>query len=161
MVDFERAVEDEIISELDVLSGEEVTSDAYKAAIDGVNKLMDKAIELEKIKVDAQTKADARISDAEFKQKQLEQEAEFKQKQLDQDAEFKQKQIDSERAMRMAQMKDDRIDKIVRNVLTGLSLGVTTFTMWGLASAAFTYEEKGTITSTIGRKILGMLVPKL
>ena len=125
---FEHKLNDEIATEIQRLEGLEVGTDAYRATVDGVTKLMDRAIELKKI--DANVKAQAKAQEEEHN-------------------------------LKLIQLRDDRIDKISRNVLTGFTFGGTMFTIWCLASATFTFEEKGTITSTLGRKVLGMLVPKL
>lgn len=71
------------------------------------------------------------------------------------------KKQEDEKNLKLVQMKDERNDKIARNVLMGIGSVGGLVTVWLLSSAAFTYEEKGTISSLIGKKVLGMLVPKL
>lgn len=46
--------------------------------------------------------------------------------------------------------KDERKDRIVKNILTGVGLGITALG----TVAMFIFEEKGSITTQAGRKIL-------
>lgn len=82
-------------------------------------------------------------------------------KKINSDAREQAKAREDETKLKLMQMKDERNDKLLRNVLTGITFVGTLGTIWCLAAATFTYEEKGTITSFIGRKVLGMMVPKL
>ena len=125
---FETKLGEELDREFDSLRASEIGSDEHKATMDSMTKLMDRAIELKKIDVDAKNQAKAQ---------------------------------ETEKALRLAQMKDERNDKIVRNVIMGIGSVGGLVTIWLLSAAAFTYEEKGTISSLIGKKVLGMLVPKL
>lgn len=125
---FETKLGKELDREFDSLKTSEIGSDKHKATVDSMAKLMDRAIELKKIDVEAKKQAKAQ---------------------------------ETEKALRLAQMKDERIDKIVRNVIMGVGSVGSLVTIWLLSSAAFTYEEKGTVSSLIGKKVLGMLVPKL
>lgn len=125
---FETKLREELDRELDSLKDSEIGSDEHKATMDSMTKLMDRAIELKKIDVDAKNQERTRETEA---------------------------------VLRLEQMKDDRIDKIVRNVIMGVGSVGGLVTIWLLSAAAFTYEEKGTISSLLGKKVLGMLVPKL
>ena len=68
----ETMLHEEIQSELDELSKIEVGSEKYKVAVDGVAKLMDRAIEIDKINADAQEKVESREAEIDLKLKQLE-----------------------------------------------------------------------------------------
>ena len=64
-------LENEIESEFEELGKIEVGSDKYKSAVDGVTKLVDKAIDLEKFYVEMEDKVDARKNEADLKAKQI------------------------------------------------------------------------------------------
>ena len=68
----ETMLHEEIQSEFEELKKIEVGSDKYKTAVDGLTKLMDRAIEIDKLNVGAEERRDARDIDAELKQEQLE-----------------------------------------------------------------------------------------
>lgn len=82
-------------------------------------------------------------------------------KKIDADAKNQARAQETEKALRIAQMRDERNDKIARNVLTFVQIASSSALFAALAVMAFTYEEKGTIASPIGKKLLGMVVPKL
>ena len=67
----EQMLHDEIASEFEVLKGLEVGSDEYKTTVDGLTKLMDRAIEIDKMNLEAEEKVWARESDVEIKKQQL------------------------------------------------------------------------------------------
>lgn len=125
---FETKLREELDREFDSLKASEVGSEEHKATADTMTRLMDRAIELKKIEVDARNQERAQ---------------------------------ENERALRLVQMRDERNDKLLRNILMGVGSVGGLATIWLLSAAAFTYEEKGTISSLIGKKVLGMLVPKL
>lgn len=130
---------DEIEAELETLARmDDVTSDSYKATVDSIAKLTDRAIELEKI--------EASRAEAELK---LKAEAAQKQKELEAEAEQKQKELD-----------DKKKDRIVNGVIAGagiaLPLGVT---VWG-AIKSFEFEKEGSITTLIGRGFMNKLLKK-
>lgn len=68
---FEVILHDEIANELNSLSKMELGSDEYRGTVDGVSKLMDKAIELERIDAELQDKIEARSEENDFNLKQL------------------------------------------------------------------------------------------
>ena len=68
----ETMLHDEIQNEFEELKKIEVGSDEYKTAVDGLTKLMDRAIEIDKLNVGAEERLDARNIDAELRQEQLE-----------------------------------------------------------------------------------------
>ena len=65
-----------------------------------------------------------------------------------------------ESRLKLIQMRDDRIDKIARHIITLVTFSGTTLAGIALAKATFTYEEKGTISSVLGRKVLSIFIPK-
>ena len=68
----ENMLHEEIQNEFEELKNIDVGSDKYKTAVDGLTKLMDRAIEIDKLDVGAEERRDTRDVDAELKQEQLE-----------------------------------------------------------------------------------------
>lgn len=64
----------EIADELEKISDMEMGSETHKTAVDEVTKLMDRAIELERLSIDDKDKRKVREFDEKFKLKQLEEE---------------------------------------------------------------------------------------
>lgn len=73
-VNIETLLHDEIATEFDKLSQLEPGSDEHKATLDGLTKLMDRAIDLEKIEVDCEDKAATRESEMLMEQQKMEDE---------------------------------------------------------------------------------------
>lgn len=69
-----RLLSDEIKSELEELKKMEVGTEQYKTAVDGITKLADRVIEIEKLEADIEEKRNTRLCDLEFKEKQLQEE---------------------------------------------------------------------------------------
>lgn len=67
-------LEVEIDSELGALAGMEVGSESYKATVDGLGKLLDRAIELERLEQEWEEKTITRKAEEEFKNRQLKEE---------------------------------------------------------------------------------------
>ena len=62
-----------------------------------------------------------------------------------------------ENDLKLKQAKEDRIDRIIKNILTGVSVGSgIILTIWG-TNKTLRFEETGTITTTAGRKFTGKL----
>ena len=70
----QRLLREEIESEFKELSKITPGGDEYRVAVDGITKLMDRAIEMEKNEIDRQDRIDARDSENELKTKQMEDE---------------------------------------------------------------------------------------
>ena len=112
----QRLLREEIESEFKELSKIAPGGEDYKVAVDGITKLMDRAIEMEKNEIDRQDRIDARDSENEFKTKQME---------------------------------DEKKDRFVKNLLTGLgTIGGLVVTIWG-AKKAWKFEETGTVASPV------------
>lgn len=117
----------EIESEFDKLSTMEPGSEKYRTAVDGLAKLMDKAIEIEKVDIDCKDKAAAR---------------------------------ESEQALREQQMREDRRDRIVKNILSAAGVVLPlVVTIWG-TTVSLKFEETGTITTQAGRSFVQKLFRK-
>jgi hypothetical protein len=61
---------EEIEDELNDLAGLDLGSDKYKAGVDGVAKLMDRAIEMEKIERESKDKVDERENENQYRKNQ-------------------------------------------------------------------------------------------
>ncbi len=68
----EHMLHEEIQAELEELKKIEVGSDEYKVAVDGVTKLMDRAIEIDKLNAEVQEKIESREVETDLKLKQME-----------------------------------------------------------------------------------------
>ena len=99
----QRLLREEIESEFKELSKIAPGGDEYRVAVDGITKLMDRAIELEKNEIDRQDRIDAR---------------------------------DSENELKTKQMEDEKKDRFVKNLLTGVgTISGLVVTIWGAKTA--------------------------
>ena len=71
MMKNETMLHDEIKAELEELSKLEVGSDKYETAVNGISKLMDRAIEMEKFESDAKERIDSKETELNLKYRQL------------------------------------------------------------------------------------------
>ena len=121
----QRLLREEIESEFKELSKITPGGEDYKVAVDGITKLMDRAIELEKNEIDRQDRIDAR---------------------------------DSENELKTRQMEDEKKDRFVKNLLTGVgTIGGLVVKIWG-AKKAWKFEETGTVASPVGRSFINKLI---
>lgn len=70
-VNIETLLYDEIETEFDKLATLEPGSEKYKVTLDGLTKLMDRAIEIEKVEIDCKDKEATRESEQLLKEQQL------------------------------------------------------------------------------------------
>lgn len=70
-MNIDTSLRDEIRSEFEELKNIEVGTEKYKIAVDGITKLVDRAIEIEKIDVEYQEKVESRDMEHELKLKQI------------------------------------------------------------------------------------------
>ena len=121
----QKLLREEIESEFKELSKITPGGDEYRVAVDGITKLMDRAIEMEKNEIDRQDRIDAR---------------------------------DSENDLKTKQMEDEKKDRFVKNLLTGVgTIGGLVVTIWG-AKKAWKFEETGTVASPVGRSFINKLI---
>lgn len=126
-MNIENLLYDEIETQFDKLRTLEAGSDEQRGAVDNLVKLIDRAIEMEKIDNDCKDKVEARESD---------------------------------KQMKLQQMKEDRLDRMVKNILTGLGIAIPTgVTIWGTIKT-FEFEKEGTITTIFGRGFIQKMLPK-
>ena len=79
---------------------------------------------------------------------------------LDVEAQEKYESRIAENELKMKQLKDEKRDRIVKNVLTGVSVvGGFGVTIWGTLKS-LKFEENGVVTSIVGRGFIQKLRPK-
>lgn len=126
-MNLEKKLHDEIGREIAILEGMEEGTESYKAWVDGVTKLTDRAIAIDRFNAEVEEKAATQKFENELKLKQ---------------------------------MKEDKIDRIVKNCLTGVGIILPIFvTVWG-TKASFEFEKEGTVTTIMGRGFINKLLPK-
>lgn len=131
-------LKEEIQSQIEALDAIEFGSEAHKAAVDDLTKLLGKFNEMEKIELEHEVAISNR-----------EAETDLKEKQINADNELKAKQIEEERK-----------DHFIKNCLTAVSvLGGFALTIWG-TKVSIDFEKTGTITTIMGRGFINKLLPK-
>lgn len=73
-MNIEELLNDEIQDELENLSKMELGSDTYKVTVEGLTKLVDKSIELEKVRLEMSDKAENRETELDLKHQQIQNE---------------------------------------------------------------------------------------
>lgn len=117
----------EIEDEFERLGSLEVGSDEYKVAVEGLTKLVDRQIEMEKFIIEHEDKVNNQEKENDLKRKQ---------------------------------MKNENVDRIVKNVFTGVSVvGGIVLTVWGTYKS-FEFEKEGSITTIMGRGFINRLLHK-
>lgn len=126
-MNIETKLHEEIARELDKLNGIEVGSEKYKTTVDGISKLMNQAVEIEKIGIESKDKAENLKNDI---------------------------------CLRTKQMSDEKRDRLIKNIISAVSIVITSgITIWGTYKT-FQFEKEGTITTIIGRGFINKLLPK-
>lgn len=127
-------LEEEIQSEIEEISKLEVGSEKHKAASEALAKLLDKYNDLEKAEIESQDKYEDREAERDYRE--------------------------AERQLKEAQLKHDKIDSIIKNVLTGVTfVGGCALTIWG-TKVSMKFEETGSFTTIMGRGFIQKLLPK-
>ena len=130
IMNIDELLKEEIEQEFDGLKTIEVGTEEYKTTVDGLAKLVDRAIELKKFDASCAEKE----SELEIKANELE--------------------------IREKQAKDDNKDRLIRNGINIAGIIIpTVVTIWGTLKT-FKFEEEGSVTTTIGRGFINKLLPK-
>ena len=120
-----RILIEEFEKELGALGRLEVGTDKYKNTVDGVTKMADRIIEIEKNEQELSIREIARDDENEFK---------------------------------AAQIADEKRDRLIKNVLTGLNvIGGFGLAAWAFV-ASMNFEKEGTLTTEGGRSALRQLL---
>ena len=129
-MDIDDLLLEEIEQEFNDQKDVEMGTEKYKASVDGLAKLVDRAIELRKIDADRNDKE----SELDIRSKDLE--------------------------LREQRDKYDKIDQLIRNGISIAGIVIpTVVTIWGTLKT-FQFEEQGSITTNIGRGFINKLLPK-
>nr|DAJ97383.1 MAG TPA: hypothetical protein [Herelleviridae sp.] len=73
-MDIKRVLSEEIQNEVEDLSKMELGTDQYKATVDGITKLADRVIELERVSIESKDRVENRAIENDLKLKQIEDE---------------------------------------------------------------------------------------
>lgn len=106
---------EEFNSELEELNTMQVGSDNYKIAVDGITKLADRIIELEKFEKESEAK---RLEDS------------------------------SNFMLKQETLENEKKDKIIKNILQGLGIGVSAALYVGAFIGSMNFEKTGHIFGT-------------
>lgn len=142
--DIKTLLDKEISNELDLMGELELGSETYKVTVEGIAKLMDKKIELEKLERDAK----AKDKDRELESKKIEGELTEKAK----SREIEEKKLE--------QITNEKKDQLFKNGIAIAGIVVPSLlTIWGTYKT-FKFEETGTVTTIMGRGFVNKLIPK-
>lgn len=121
----ETLLHDEIAMEFEGLRTIEMGTNEYKNTVDGLTKLVDRAIEIDKLDIEREEKCKNREFDRDIK---------------------------------LILMNDERKDRIVKNIIAGISVGSgIVLTVWGTLKS-LKFEETGTITTSAGRSFINKTI---
>lgn len=113
-MEIEKVLGDEIQSGFESLKDQNLNPEQYKCKVEGLSTLVDKAIEIEKLK--------------------------------------------SETVLKEKQLKDEKRDRLVKNILTATGVLVPAgLAVWGTL-ASFKFEETGSVTTIMGRGFVNSLL---
>ena len=127
-------LEQEINDEFETLKQIEIGSESYKTTVDGLAKLMDRAIELEKIETDRKDRNKHQADELSLKADELD--------------------------LKERQLNEEKKDRWWKNALTAAGIVIPTgVTIWGTIKS-IKFEQEGTITTIMGRGFINKLLPK-
>lgn len=112
----------EIQSEILLLKDMEAGTDEYKATVDGISKLMDRLMDIEKLQLQHKQQTQDRLDRA------------------------------SETSLKCEQLRLERRHHIVRTIVELLGIGIPAgLTIWGTLKT-IEFEKEGTVTTILGRE---------
>ena len=125
----------EIDNELEALDSTKKGSEEYKAIVDGIVKLTDRAIEFEKLAMEEEEKKEARKREEEDRKREYE--------------------------LKLQQMAEQRKDRWINLGLTAAGIILPLWmTRWGIIRS-LEFEKEGTITTVMGNGLFRNLIPNL
>lgn len=152
---------EDFVQEVEILRDMEAGTEEYTRQAKVVADIAKCYTELEKIEVDERLKNQARFAETELKIKQIETDEAMKQKQIDADMKLKMEQALRDEMIKLKSIKIDRNDRIIKNVLEAIKwIGTALLIIWG-ALKTWEFEEKGTISSFMGKIFVGLFRPKM
>lgn len=144
MDEIKELLDTEISNELSDLGDLERGSETYKVTVDGITKLMDKRIEMEKLERDTQ----AKDKDREIESKKAEGDLTDK---------AKSREIDEKK---LAQIANEKNDQLFKNGIAIAGIVIPSMiTIWGTFKT-LKFEKTGTVTTIMGRGFVNKLIPK-
>lgn len=130
MINYKEALDGEISTELEVLESMETNSEDYKIMVEGLTKLIDRSMELEKIEISKAQEAEKIKNEAE-KMK------------------FEAKQA-----------KTNKIFQWIGYGISAAGIVIpVAVTIWG-TKVTLNFEKEGTVTTMMGRGFINKLLPK-
>jgi hypothetical protein len=130
MINYKEALDGEISTELEVLESMETNSEDYKIMVEGLTKLIDRSMELEKIEISKAQEAEKIKNEAE----KMKFEAE--------------------------QAKTNKIFQWIGYGISAAGIVIpVAVTIWG-TKVTLNFEKEGTVTTMMGRGFINKLLPK-
>lgn len=130
MINYKEALDGEISTELEVLESMETNSEDYKIMVEGLTKLIDRSMELEKIEISKAQEAEKIKNEAE----KIKFEAE--------------------------QAKTNKIFQWIGYGISAAGILIpVAVTIWG-TKVTLNFEKEGTVTTMMGRGFINKLLPK-
>ena len=130
MINYKEALDGEISTELEVLESMETNSEDYKIMVEGLTKLIDRSMELEKIEISKAQEAEKIKNEAE----KMKFEAE--------------------------QAKTNKIFQLIGYGISAAGIVIpVAVTIWG-TKVTLNFEKEGTVTTMMGRGFINKLLPK-
>lgn len=129
-MDIDALLQKEITGEFENLGELELGSDEYKATVDGITKLVDRAIEIKKFDAERDDLRHEKLVEAE------------------------------ERKVEQSRFEDEKKDRMIKNGLSAAGIIIPTIvTIWGTFKS-FQFEKTGSVTTIMGRGFINKLIPK-
>jgi hypothetical protein len=130
MINYKEALDGEISTELEVLESMETNSEDYKIMVEGLTKLIDRSMELEKIEISKAQEAEKIKNEAE------------------------KMKIEAEQA------KTNKIFQWIGYGISAAGIVIpVAVTIWG-TKVTLNFEKEGTVTTMMGRGFINKLLPK-
>lgn len=137
MINYKEALDGEISTELEVLDSMETNSEDYKIMVEGLTKLIDRSMELEKIEISKAQEAEKIKNESEkikFEGEKIKFEAE--------------------------QAKTNKIFQWIGYGISAAGIVIpVAVTIWG-TKVTLNFEKEGTVTTMMGRGFINKLLPK-
>nr|DAP15113.1 MAG TPA: hypothetical protein [Bacteriophage sp.] len=137
MINYKEALDGEISTELEVLESMETNSEDYKIMVEGLTKLIDRSMELEKIEISKAQEAEKIKNEGEkikLETKKIKFEAE--------------------------QAKTNKIFQWIGYGISAAGIVIpVAVTIWG-TKVTLNFEKEGTVTTMMGRGFINKLLPK-
>lgn len=144
-MEFKSKLLDEINREFEKLEAMEVGTDEYKATVDGLTKLVDRAIEVRKVEISKDEKSESFKLDSELKRASMARELE---------------ESGTSNRLKEKQVIDEEKDRLIKNCIAVAGIVLPSIiTVWGTLKS-FQFEKEGTVTSIMGRGFINKLLPR-